>query len=270
MYHSFKLFLFALILSLIACNDNASTTAPLKVSQKTSNETGQLRLDVPSLLGLGEISEIKMTIGDTIELVATLETPTGESIPNQPLYISSNTGNFFTENQLVTDHNGQASSLLLATVLGKDTITVTDKISLSTTLAITINDLDNSDVVETTFLEELPGVVSWKTLAKVTIKKDIPHFEKEVEALNGKEVKVQGFMMPLENTEKQKHFILSVTPPSCFFCLPASSEGIVEIYAEEGIEFSFDPIIMTGTLNVLKNDEMGLYYRMQNAQQISL
>jgi len=46
-------------------------------------------------------------------------------------------------------------------------------------------------------LEELPGVVSWQTLAKVTLKNNVPYFDKEVEALNGQEVKVQGFMMPL-------------------------------------------------------------------------
>ncbi|MGH8808600.1 MAG: DUF3299 domain-containing protein, partial [Noviherbaspirillum sp.] len=63
-------------------------------------------------------------------------------------------------------------------------------------------------------LPEIKGVVSWDTLAKVKqIKaKDriLPEFSKEIAALNNQEIKVQGFMMPLEPGEKQKHFLISL------------------------------------------------------------
>jgi hypothetical protein len=252
-----KLFLLALIINLTACSDNVPTTVSLyaasNASQKVSSQKKRLRLEVPSLMGWGNLSTIKMTLGDTIELEATLETPTGESIPNQLLYIASQQGNFFTENKLLTDNHGQATSLLVATSLGKDTVIVTTQGELTATLSILVNESYNEST-EIPPLEDLPGVVSWNTLAKVTLENNKPVFAPEIGNLNGKHVKVQGFMMPLENTETQKHFILSMTPPSCFFCLPAGSESIIEIYANQGIEFSFAPIIVTGTLNVLKND----------------
>ena len=60
-------------------------------------------------------------------------------------------------------------------------------------------------------LPEMKGVVSWKTLAEVTPvrQKDcfVPQFSKEINALDKKEVKLQGFMMPLDMGEKQKRFL---------------------------------------------------------------
>ena len=68
-------------------------------------------------------------------------------------------------------------------------------------------------------LPELKGVVSWKTLAEVTPVKQkdrfVPQFSKGVAALDQKEIKLQGFMMPLDMGEKQKRFLLVAMPPSC-------------------------------------------------------
>ena len=73
-------------------------------------------------------------------------------------------------------------------------------------------------------LPELKGVVSWKTLGQVTPVKQkdrfVPQFAKDIEALDKKEVKLQGFMMPLDTGEKQKRFLLTSMPPSCAFCMP--------------------------------------------------
>jgi hypothetical protein len=278
-FNFLKYLLLTLLLSLVACSDKEPTTVsdevmPNKVVRESTggqsqpeNTGGQLRLEIPSLLGWGKVSDIQITMGESLELLATLEDQNGLPITNEALFVSSAKGNFFKENVLLTDHNGQARCLLVATVPGKDQITVDNNGSFSTTLSITVLDPDGKWNEDSNSLKELPGVVSWKTLAKVTLKNEKPNFDKEIEALNGQTVKIQGFMLPLEQTEKHKHFMLSVNPPSCFFCLPAGSEGLVEVYTKQVFEFSYDPIIVSGTLLVLKNDEMGLYYRMQNALQ---
>jgi hypothetical protein len=264
-----KFAVWTLLFGLVACSESGPTTASINdVSVSASNEFGQLRLEVSSLIGWGKVSDVKMTAGDTVELVATLEDNDGNSLPNERLFISSENGNFFTEIDLLTDNYGQVTTLLVAAALGKDRITITNRAGLSATLPIIVNAPDNGGVNIPT-LEEIPGVVSWKTLAKVTLKNDQPDFHQDVKALNGKKVKVQGFMMPLENTEKQQHFLLSVNPPSCFFCLPADSDGLIEIYTSPGIEMSFEPIVVQGTFSVLTNDEMGMYYRMDHAVPVS-
>ena len=67
-------------------------------------------------------------------------------------------------------------------------------------------------------LPEMKGVVSWKTLGEVKPVKQkdkfVPEFGKSIAAMDKKEVKIQGFMMPLDMGEKQSRFILSALPPS--------------------------------------------------------
>src|SRR4029077_4698954 len=62
-------------------------------------------------------------------------------------------------------------------------------------------------------LPERKDVVSWKTLAQVELVKMkdryVPQFASGVSSLDQKQVKVQGFMMPLEMGEKQTHFVLA-------------------------------------------------------------
>ena len=118
-------------------------------------------------------------------------------------------------------------------------------------------------------LPELKGVVSWKTLAEVTPVKQkdrfVPQFSKGVAALDQKEIKLQGFMMPLDMGEKQKRFLLVAMPPSCAFCLPGGPDQLVEVVAKNPVKYGFDPIVISGKFVVLKDDPMGLYYRLTDA-----
>ncbi|CDG83250.1 DUF3299 domain-containing protein [Janthinobacterium agaricidamnosum] len=118
-------------------------------------------------------------------------------------------------------------------------------------------------------LTDIPGVVSWSVLSKATTVKAkgrmVPKYTDEINALNNTAVKVQGFMMPLEAGQKQKHFLLTVTSASCPYCLPAGPEGVVEIKSRTPVKFTYGPIILSGKMSVLPNDSMGLYYRLTDA-----
>lgn len=120
-------------------------------------------------------------------------------------------------------------------------------------------------------LPERGDVVSWKTLAKVELVKAkdryVAKFADEVAALDKKEVKLQGFMMPLETGDKQSHFVLSATPQSCAFCLPGGPESLVEVKAKKAVKYGFEPIVMSGKLEVLKDDPSGVFYRLTEALQ---
>lgn len=123
-------------------------------------------------------------------------------------------------------------------------------------------------------LPEVQGAVSWKTLADVeTIKRSgkmVPEFGKEILALDNQTVRVCGFMMPLNTTEQQQHFLLSAVPASCPFCMPAGSAEIVEVISKRPIKFGFDPIVVSGKLSLLKDDQSGLLYRMTDAERIAM
>jgi uncharacterized protein len=118
-------------------------------------------------------------------------------------------------------------------------------------------------------LPERNDVVSWKLLAQVELVKQkdryVPQFAKDVAALDQKEVRVQGFIMPLQMGDKQSHFVLTAMPQTCAFCLPGGPESMVEVKAKTPVKYSFEPVVLTGTLSVLKDDPTGVFYRLTDA-----
>jgi len=113
-------------------------------------------------------------------------------------------------------------------------------------------------------------VLSWNLLSQVELVKQkdtyVPRFAASVAALDQKQVKVQGFMMPLEMGDKQSHFVLSAMPQSCAFCLPGGPESLVEVKTRTPVKYTFDALILTGKLSVLKDDPTGVFYRLTEAE----
>jgi uncharacterized protein len=118
-------------------------------------------------------------------------------------------------------------------------------------------------------LAERKDVLSWKMLAQVELVKVkdryVPQFAQGVSALDQKQVKVQGFMMPLQIGDKQTHFVLSAMPQTCSFCMPGGPESLVEVKSRTPVKYSFEPIVLTGKLAVLKDDPTGVFYRLTEA-----
>jgi hypothetical protein len=120
-------------------------------------------------------------------------------------------------------------------------------------------------------LPERKDVLAWKTLAQVELVKlkdrYVPQFSNEVAALDQKQVKVQGFMMPLQMGDKQTHFVLSAMPQTCAFCMPGGPESMVEVKSKAAVKYTFEPLVITGKLSVLKDDPTGVFYRLTEAVQ---
>jgi hypothetical protein len=118
-------------------------------------------------------------------------------------------------------------------------------------------------------LPDRKDVVSWKLLSQVELVKQkdryVPQFAKDVAALDQKEVKLQGFMMPLQVGDKQSHFVLTAMPQSCSFCLPGGPESMVEVKSKTPVKYTFEPVILTGKLAILKDDPTGVFYRLTDA-----
>jgi hypothetical protein len=118
-------------------------------------------------------------------------------------------------------------------------------------------------------LPERNDVVSWKLLSQVELVKQkdryVPQFAKDVAALDQKQVKVQGFIMPLQMGDKQSHFVLTAMPQTCAFCLPGGPESMVEVKSKTPVKYTFEPVVLTGKLSVLKDDPTGVFYRLTDA-----
>jgi len=116
------------------------------------------------------------------------------------------------------------------------------------------------------------GVVPWETLAQVSVtrQKDryVPEFSKQILALDKREVKLKGFMLPLEQGHLQKRFLLSAQPPECAFCMPGTAEQFAEVQAKTPVKYVNDPIVVSGTLVLLRDDSGGLLYRLTEARMV--
>jgi hypothetical protein len=121
-----------------------------------------------------------------------------------------------------------------------------------------------------TLLPERAGVVSWRTLAQVVpVQKDgrmSAEFSKDILALDRRDVKLQGFIIPLDMGDKQKRFLLSAVPPHCSFCLPAGPDSVVEVIAKTPVKYGFEPIVVSGRFALLKDDATGMLYRLTDAE----
>lgn len=117
---------------------------------------------------------------------------------------------------------------------------------------------------------------TWKTLSRITYKKeydelmgfkiDKPVFGDKVKALEGKEVIIKGYIIPVEGYKSHKEFILSAFPYNmCFFCGGAGPETVMEVMASEPVKFQADAIYLKGILKLNPDDINRLMYFLEDA-----
>jgi hypothetical protein len=120
---------------------------------------------------------------------------------------------------------------------------------------------------------EAPDVISWYTLTKVSLVqhdgKTALEFGDGIRALNGKDVKLRGYITPLQLGTGQKHFLLSTRPSSCAYCIPAGPDEMVEVFSKTAVKYSLDPVTVAGKFAVLDDDPGGLFYRIGDAEQVA-
>ena len=118
-------------------------------------------------------------------------------------------------------------------------------------------------------IQDRGDVLPWSMLTDVKTKAEknrlLPVFPAPVVALNQKTQRIQGFMMPLEPGEKQRHFLLTSVPMTCGFCTPGGPESMVEVKTKTPVKYSMDIVVVEGKFAVLNDDPYGLYYRITDA-----
>ena len=97
---------------------------------------------------------------------------------------------------------------------------------------------------------------------------DKPVFSEQLKLHEGKELTLEGFIIPLkEGAGEQAYFILSRFPyQSCFFCGAAGPETVVEVFANRKVRYTEDRIKVTGTLRLNRNNPMQLFYILDDCE----
>ena len=127
---------------------------------------------------------------------------------------------------------------------------------------------------QTSMLPDARGAVPWSLLSKTAIRKIAgklgPDFPAGLRSFNGKTVKLQGYILPLEAGQSHSRFLLSAWSPTCPFCLTAGPEAMVEVQARSAVKYSLDPVVVQGRLQLLDNDAAGPFYRLVEAEPATL
>lgn len=121
-----------------------------------------------------------------------------------------------------------------------------------------------------------PKKNTWKILSKITFKKqydemmgfkvDFPVFSKDVKELEGKEITIKGYIIPVEGYKSHKEFVFSAFPYNmCFFCGGAGPETVMEVSAAEPIKYTAETVTIKGKLALNSTDINKLIYSISGA-----
>ena len=114
----------------------------------------------------------------------------------------------------------------------------------------------------------------WQILSDVTFetktdnnqKIDVPTFGKRVQSLQGRNITLSGYLVPLSEYGGNNEFMLSSLPlNACFFCGGAGPETIVELKVKESLKFTTARITMAGTLVLNDRDPDHHIYILKDA-----
>ena len=95
---------------------------------------------------------------------------------------------------------------------------------------------------------------------------EYPIFADKIKAIEGKEILVKGYMVPLDELRGQNFFVLSAFPYNmCFFCGGAGPETVMEVNTVKEIEFTEKPILIKGILELNQFDYNHMMYILNEA-----
>jgi hypothetical protein len=127
---------------------------------------------------------------------------------------------------------------------------------------------------EATAQKLLPKVrdTLWSKLIKCEVsyddKKDVYSIQvtPEVKALDGQTVTVRGFVLPMDGSDRTKHFLISRNTPVCMYCPPGQPNEVVEVLSPKAIEWTDKITTVTGKLSLINDGEKALFFKIENAQ----
>ena len=170
--------------------------------------------------------------------------------------------------EAVSDDSGLVPFGLTAGTMGLDRIEVTAGEAVA---SVTLNVISQR-ATGYSWLQDIEGVLDWNLLFQAEVRWEEQQisatFPPEIAEKNGQTVKLAGFMMPLEATAEQSHFVVTSNPPDCFFHLPGGAAGAVEVFAAQPLAVSWDPVVLEGRFETLEANDVGVLYRLHDARAV--
>ncbi|MFT4759243.1 MAG: hypothetical protein ACI9XO_000130 [Paraglaciecola sp.] len=96
-------------------------------------------------------------------------------------------------------------------------------------------------------------------------------FRPLIEALDGEEIEVIGYIIPLSGKKAQSHLMFSMYPfATCFFCGNAGPETVMEVFMKDDkkVEFTEEAITLKGKFKFLSNRTDDVMFHLEFAEKI--
>jgi hypothetical protein len=94
-----------------------------------------------------------------------------------------------------------------------------------------------------------------------------PVYNASILALEGKEIILPGYIVPLAETGLLSDFLFSYYPfQSCFFCGGAGPETVVRVKMLQPAIYTSQPVIISGTLRLNRQGDEQLFYILEESK----
>ena len=91
----------------------------------------------------------------------------------------------------------------------------------------------------------------------------------EVRALDGKTVRVKGFTVPLDGTDRTSHFLIAVNTPVCFYHPPGEPNEILEVTTSSPMIWDEKLKTVEGVFAISAAGDAGVYFKLTQARLIA-
>lgn len=166
-----------------------------------------------------------------------------------------------------SDRYGIVDIVVLAGEMGLDILTV--KVG-DTETEVVLNVLS----LEAAGIPALPEVergIPWSELMQARVRYEggdiAADFPIDIAARAGKTVRIAGFMTPLQAEESQRWFLLTSSPPHCYFDIPGGPAGTIEVLAPDGVDVSWEPVVIEGRFEPVARGK-GAVYKLHDAKRV--
>ena len=111
---------------------------------------------------------------------------------------------------------------------------------------------------------ELPPHTPWDLLMQSVDASGTLLPSDSLNSLDGQAIMLTGFMYPLENGRDHHHFLLSPYSASCPFHSHKNSAYTVEVFTNEAVRFTYNPVAVKGVFTLEVSDG-NIRYRINKA-----
>lgn len=90
----------------------------------------------------------------------------------------------------------------------------------------------------------------------------------DVKALDGKTVTIKGFVLPLDGSDKTRHFLLTKRTPVCMFCPPGEPNEVIEVTSKAPVDWADDMVTVRGRFTLVNDGEKAIFFALRDADPV--